>query len=351
MNELVALHTQQLAEPAASGYLDRLARGLRAARLNATFPDRRALAATLGALSSKCHRGLYDSIYLDARTGMPNMASFTRVLSDRDVALGGRDISEVGKGSRDQAFSDRMDAKRAYYADLGRIEPAPVDEHRVLLRRHEPELGRASFRVELTKLDSTGVYLRVVIELTQEAGVWAHKLVDVTPDGEVVSGTTALRGMVYRLAGFDAETLFLRLHELEGVHVERVQRGMIGPVLFAMRDGDALYGNLEAIEDPLADAFAQFRAGATTQDVDLVFQFATDMAAPDIREERSNDPLSPLFEAGIREGEQARYRALREKYAFKVYKDRKFVVTGGARPLVETLCSQAATKNLIYNLR
>lgn len=347
MNQLVALHTQRLLGPVATAYLDGLAGALRAARLNTSFPDRRRLTGTLRALGGSCHRGLYDSIYIDARSGLPNLASFTRVLTDRDVAARG-DIEGVGRGARDAAFARRMDLKRAYYADLARLEVAPVDEHRVLLRRHEPARGRASFRIELTKLDVSGTYLRVGIDLNQESGMWAHGLVDVTPDGEVVKGTDVLRSMVYRLARFDAETLFLRLHELDGVTVERVQRGVIGPVLFAIRTDDAIVGNLEPADDALGRAFVGARG---QDDLDLVVQFATDLAAVDIREERSNDPLVGLFSDGIRQEERSRYRALREAHPFRVYKDRKFVVTSAVRPVVEAICADAGTKNLVYQLR
>ena len=52
MGELVALHTQALREPVATRYLDKLGRALGAARINKTFPDRRALEGTLRALAA-----------------------------------------------------------------------------------------------------------------------------------------------------------------------------------------------------------------------------------------------------------------------------------------------------------
>jgi hypothetical protein len=351
---LVALHTQHLLEPVASTYLGLLARAVRGARLNKTFPERRRLEGTLTALQSQAHHGLYDGIYLDSRSGLPNMASFTRPLADRDVgaqALGGYADQADLDAKRDQAeVFARLASKRRYYEQLQTLKLAPVDEHHVLLRRHEPESSRASFRVELTKLDGSGAYLHVVIELTQTASVWSHKLVDLDTHGEVASGTEALRGMVYRFASYDAETLFIRLHELEGVHVERVQRGILGPVRFSIPHEGAAAAVLESPDDALSEVWAA--AAATRAEEPLMLaSFASDIAALDVREEKSNDPLAPLLSAGIRDVERARYVALRERYPFRVYKDRKFVVS---RPLldgVRTACAAAGCKNLIYPLR
>ncbi len=352
--DLVALHTQHLLEPGASVYLGMLARAIRAARLNKTFPERRQLDGTLRALKADAHHGLYDGIYLDSRSGLPNMASFTRPLSDRGVgeqALTRYDDQASLDARRDQAeVFARLASKRRYYELLQTLTLAPVDEHRVLLRRHEPASSRASFRVELTKLDGSGAYLRVVIELTQTASVWSHKLVDLDTHGEVASGTEALRGMVYRFASYDAETLFIRLHELEGVHVERVQRGIVGPVRFAIPTDAGRVTVLESKPNVTDAAWTAAQDGH--QDTPLMLaSFATDVAALDVREEKSNDPLSPLLSEGIRDIERARYVTLRERHPFRVYKDRKFVASPLLVDGVREACAQAGCKNLIYPLR
>lgn len=355
MGELVALHTQALREPVATRYLDKLGRALGAARINKTFPDRRALEGTLKALAAGSALGLYDTLFVDSRSGLPNMASLTRVLSDRDVGrdalakMGDRSTLDARRGEAE--VFDRLVRKRDYFEQLANLELAPVDSHRVLLRRHEPQQSRASFRVELTKVVASGCYVRVVIELVQEASVWAHKLVEVDGSGEVAHGTEALRGTVYRLANFDAETLFVRLHELDGVHVERVQRGIVGPVLWAIPEAGELHRVLQPASDPLAVAWHEWLTRTAIVAPQLVVSFASDTAAGDVPVEASNDPLSPLLAAQITEAERARYSVLRERHPFRVYKDRKFVVTDEARVLVDTLARAASTKNLVYPLR
>jgi hypothetical protein len=356
MGELVALHTQRLVEPTSGAYLDACARALRAGRMSNMFPDRRRLAGTLRALGPEVHEGLHDEIYVDARSGLPNMASFTRAITDKSVGKEslGRIAGTVEEQREDAEFFDRMARKRRYYETLQKLPLAPVDEHRVLLRRHDPERSTGMFRVELTKLAGSGVYLHVTVELTQVSGLWAHKLIDVDEAGEVASGTDALRSMVYRFATYDAETLFIRLHDLDGVEVERVQRGLIGPVLFAIPHGEGGCSRLlEPEDDALARAFLRWGDGngwEPTQ-TEMIACFATDIAATNVREERSNDPLSPLLGEGIENHERGRYEALRTRHPFKVFKDRKFVVTHGLRPLVEGVCAAQGTRNPIYGLR
>lgn len=356
MSELVALHTQQLAEPAASRYLRALEAAVTAARLNKSFPDRRGLIGTLRALGAECHGGLYDSIFVDARSGLPNMASLTRVLADREV--GRMSLPRLASQAELEARRDeaevfaRLARKRPYYEALARGALAPVDEHRVLLRKHEPTKSRASFRVELTKLDGNGNILRVVIELTQTSGLWGHQLVRLDSQGEVAEGTEALRAMVYRLASFDSETLFFRLHDLEGVMVERVQRGIVGPVLWAVETG----GRTDRVLSPHADALTRaFGAhveggGVAPGGVEIIAGFGTDVAGAEVPDERSNDPLVPLLGTTIEAHERPRYARLRERFGFRVYKDRKFVATPGVLGLVEGACDAAGTKNLVYPL-
>ncbi|MFO0635589.1 MAG: hypothetical protein U0168_22325 [Nannocystaceae bacterium] len=354
MSEVVALHTQALREPVASRYLEGLARARAASRINKSFPERRPLEATLQALRGDSHEGLYESIYVDSRAGLPNLASFTRVLSDREVGLDavGRmgSAEELAARQHEAEVFERLGRKRRYFELLRPLELAPVDHHRVLLRRHEPEQSRASFRVELTKLLSDGCYVRVVLELWQRASLWSHKLVQLDAAGEVAEGTEALRGMVYRFAAYDAETLFVRLHELEGVTVERVQRGVIGPALWAFSDDTQLHGIAEPGEDMLGRTWTRQLQQPPPPGLQLVMSFASDTAALDVRDELSNDPLSPLLASSLAEQERARYRVLRDRHPFKVFKDRKFVVTDALRPMVEGVCAAAGTKNLIYTL-
>lgn len=356
MNELVALHTQALHEPVTSVYLDLLARALRAGRLNNSFPDRRRLQASLQAMGAPFHGGLYDRLYVDARTGLPNMASFTRVLSDRDVATDA--LSRMGDAASLEAkrgeaeVYERLARKHRYFQALRKLEIAPIDEHRVQLRRHDPATGTAMFRLDLTKLDATGLYIRVTIELTQVASVWRRDVIDLDAAGETAQASQDFHSTIYRYAAYDAESLFLQMHDIEGVSVDRVQRGVVGPVLFTVPARGDLVRPMEPPADALTQAWNRWLAAETpTEAAELIIGFQSDIAARDVREEKSNDPVSPLFGQSVQDGERARYDETRRRFPFKVYKDRKFVCTRGARPVVDAVSKAAGTKNLVYQLR
>ena len=360
-NELVALHTQALAPTVADPYLDLLQRSLRAARLNNAYPDRRRLQNTLKAMTSPFHGGLYDAVYVDARSGLPNMAAVTRVTTDREVALQGldhlRSEEELERRRGEAEVFERLHRKRGYYEQLQKLSLAPVDEHRVALRRHDPDKGMASFRLDLTKLDPSGLFIRVGIELTQTASVWRRKVIDLDEEGETADSSEAFHSLVYRYAGFDAETLFIHMHEIEGVSVERVTRGVVGPALFAVPQaaGGDIIRPVGVPEGPLRKVWEAWlgdrMAAGAIEKPELLVCFQHDVAALDVREEKSNDPLGPLLKTRIRDNERARYIATRERYPFRVYKDAKFVATKGAKKAVELLCKAAETKNLIYELR
>jgi hypothetical protein len=96
---IVALHTQALVLPEAELYLDLLGRALQAARLNNAFPDRRQLQNSVDTLRDGLRHGVYGELYVDARAGLPNLASFTRVRTDHELAA----ASLARMGARERA--------------------------------------------------------------------------------------------------------------------------------------------------------------------------------------------------------------------------------------------------------
>lgn len=358
MNQLVTLHTQSLRAPVVTAYLDRMSRALRAARLNNTFPDRRRLQGSLDTMKLSMEAGLYDQTYVDSRSGLPNLAAFTRVLTDHEVAEASlRRLSTTAhyEAKRDEAaVYARLLDKRRYLETIVDQPYAPLDEQRVQLRRHDPTTGTAEFRLDLTKLDATGLYVRITIELTQVASAWRRKVIDLDADGESAEANEAFHATVYRNASFDAEHLFIHMHDIEGVSVDRVQRGVVGPVLFSLPDPETSERVVPAEPNKanphLAHAWRRWLESATDKP-ELLATFQTDIAARDIKEERSNDPIEGLLSANIQDSERARYEDTRRRFPFKVFKDRKFVATRGLEPLARAICKAAGTKNLVYRLR
>lgn len=356
MNQLVTLHTQSLREPVVTPYLDRLIEALKAARLNNAFPDRRRLQGSLETMKRAMDAGLYEQLYVDSRAGLPNMASFTRVVTDHEIAAGS--LARMNDTAHYEARRDeaevyaRLLEKRRYYEAIQGQPYAPLDEHRVQLRRHDPATGTAEFRIDLTKLDATGVYVRITIELTQVASAWRRRIIDLDADGESAAASQAFHATVYRNASFDAEHLFIHMHDIEGVSVDRVQRGVVGPVLFSLPHEQGLVGPAEPDKANALMAHAWRRwLESVPRSPELLMSFQSDIAARDVREEKSNDPLEPLLSTRIQDSERARYQNVRQRFPFKVFKDRKFVATPGLEGLAKAICEAAGTKNLVYRLR
>jgi hypothetical protein len=210
----------------------------------------------------------------------------------------------------------------------------------------------AEFRIDLTKLDATGVYVRINIELTQVAGAWRRKVIDLDADGESAAASQAFHATVYRNASFDAEHLFIHMHDIEGVSVDRVQRGVVGPVLFHLphTDGPVVPAEPEKASPLMAHAWRRWLEKASPSP-ELMISFQSDIAARDVRDEKSNDPLEPLLSSRIQDSERARYEATRQRFPFKVFKDRKFVASAGLVSLAQAVGEAAGTKNLVYPLR
>ncbi len=330
--ELVSLNTHSVEAEGALAYLEKLGRALRAARMSKNFPDRGPLTRHLDLLGEGLRHEVYDRLFVDARTGLPNMASFTRVATDLEVA------HEHGLGSGSAG-------KRAYREQLLASPLAAVEVSDAALRRFDPVAGASAVRLDLTKLDATGTIIRVRVELTQK-GKGGRRGVELDVEDKTASAREDLHATIYRHAAFDAETLFLRLGELSGVEVERVERGVIGPVCVQLADGRRFPSQLGGA---LGGVFDDFPLAAGQ--CELMLSVQSDFAARDLAEERSNDPLQRLLRERVEPSERARYEAGRAAHPFKVFKDRKFVATRALLPLAKAVCEAGGTRNLIYPVR
>jgi hypothetical protein len=299
------------------------------------FPDRKLLQDVIAALSVGVESGVYDSVYVDARSGLPNMASFTRASADSE-------LSEELHARNDMPADPN---KRTYHEHLLRRRLGRIEHHDVALRRVDPKTGAAAVRIDLTKLGAAGTIVRVRVELTQVPTGRASIVVD----GErlAVEASELLHSAVYRLAGFEAEALFARLTDLAGITVERVERGEIGPFVWCLPGGAPQPIELMKPFGALVERWSL----PPSEDLELLVGFHTDMAARDVKEERSNDPLSPLMRQTIEPSERARYVRMRETLPFRVYKDRKWVATGGYTGLAKAIADGAGLKNIVYKLR
>ena len=319
-------------------YVDRVSRALRRARLNHCYPDARKLSAHVAAMGHDFHQGLYDELEIDPRSGLPTYKEWTRVQTDREIArtelagLGSLEHLEERAARRPDSIHGKQLLKHLYYEALLKVEIAPLAAMDVALRRVDADKRTAHFHVVLDKLDATGVFVRFSVDLAQTASAWSKPVVVL--EKEDARHTEGFRSLIYRFTAMDAELTHVKLAALGGLAVERITKGTIGPFYHTAE------GAPEAFEEMLCAA----ETGA------MISTYSLDMVAPDLAQDRDNDPLEdPLSSHLTDEGLQG-YERARKQYGYKVFKDRKFVVSADLVAGMRTWCRDAGTKNIIYKL-
>ncbi|MFC1610051.1 hypothetical protein ACFL6C_03780 [Myxococcota bacterium] len=322
---------------AEAAYVRQVLAVLRAARLNNYYPDARRMSSHIRCLAPEIHQGLYPGVQIDTRSGLPTYREWTRVQTDCSIAaealadIGQRPDLERRARSKPRSIYGKQLLKHHYYSVLVGQKTAPSSEIDVALRRVEPGANTAYFHVVLDKLDVSGVFVRYTIDLGQQASVWNRPMVTLTED--TAGHTEELRGLIYQFTSFDSEFMFAKLVSVGGLKVERVVKGTIGPFFFGgMRAPVPLQPILE-------------------QDGVFVATFSLDMAACDLASDRDNDPIDDLMVESLTEGARQTYHQARDRYGYKVFKDRKFVVPRYVADAVRAFCDASGTRNIVYAVR
>ena len=324
-----------LAADAEATYLERTAAMLRRARLNSQFPDARRSIEYLRSMGRAVHGGLYPPLEIDVRSGLPPFREWNRVRADREMAeeiLSDLPAEEelATKARRDpRGIHGKQLLKRHYYTTLTERTLEPLDHMEVSLRRIEPGERTAHFHVVLDKLDATGLLVRTTIDLSQRDSVWDHPM--VTLDEDTARHTEGLRSLVFRFSSLDAEHLLVRLAGLPNLEVERVVKARAGPFYQAGVRAP------EAVRDVLAQA-----------EDGVVATFSLDMAAVDLKRDRDNDPLDEWIGERYSEAAREEYEKARAGYDFRVFKDRKFVVSASLAEAMRAFCAERGTRNVVY---
>jgi len=326
---------------AAQGYVELVTRAIVRARLSEHYPPARRLVGQVEAMGPRVHGGLYADLRVDRRSGLPTYREWARVRADAE--LSSRVLAELppwpeleARARQDPAgIRGKQLLKHGYHTHLSRIDATPPSHMTVQLRRVEPQEQRAWFHVVLDKLDHGGVFVRASIELSQQASFWSRPMLEL--DADAVRFTEALRTIVYRLTSLDAELTFVRLADTEGLVVERVIRGTVGPIYVAgTLVPPALAAELPAPPGP------DF----------VVASFGLDMAAGDVAKDGDNDPIEELSSERLGPEARAAFVEARRRYGYRVYKDRKLVVDGSATgDAVQRFCTRMGTRNVVYVLR
>lgn len=293
-------------------YLSKLIALVRGARVSKQWPDLRSLQAGLAAMQPEAHGGAYPDLQIDPASGLPTWREWQRVRTDYDMASDA--LAELGDPAALAAGAERHGpgsphhrrwARRRYLDGLLKGAPPPKDTLDVQLRRREGD--EISVAMQMDKFDAGGLLVRLSVEVTVtvEAGHFDLSGDDLRP-------AEALQSMLYRASGLTAEATHLLLSALEGVTVDRVVRGAVGPARL----------------DPMAPAEGHL-------------ELALDMTAFDLSADRHNDP--------DRAGEilSADRQSARRRLGYTVFTDRKFVATAGAAAALQARCEAAGTRNII----
>lgn len=321
-----------------AAYVQRLVELVRIARLNTYYPDPRGLRSHLEAMSPVVHRGLYPGLEMDLRSGLPTYREWTRVQTD--VRLASQILSDLGplaELERRQAeataeIHDRQLQKHHYYTALVNRPLATLGGMAVHLRRVDPAQQTAWFNVVLDKLDATGLFVRFTLDLAQRSSVWNRALVRL--DADTARHTEELQSLIYRSTSFDAELTFFKLVTFGHLQVERVVKGIVGPVVFPGRPAtDALSALLQGRQDG------------------FIACFPLDMVATDLAADRDNDPLEDLLVGQLSDDALPDYERAREQHGYHVFKDCKFVTTRSLEGTLGAFCERMGTRNIINTVR
>lgn len=326
--------TQTLTGDDEAQYVQQLLTIIRAARLNNQYPDSRLISSHLSGLSPKLHRGLYPGVEVNLKSGLPSYKEWTRVQTDARIAtdqlrqLGSkRDLeAKVRKNPSSQIHQKQL-AKFDYYSAMSKVRTSPLGDMNVALRKLEPKEHRAYFHIVLDKLDVSGTFVRYSIDLSQTADFWNEKIVIL--DEEAAKHTESFRSLVYKFTSYDAEFTFVKLATIGGLSVERVIKGVIGPFYFPWVQGSEAVKNLVGPGQCLA-------------------MFSLDMAAIDVSADRDNDPFEDLIIERLSKDARRGYEEARKQYHYRVFKDKKFVLSRALIPGLKKICESENTKNIMY---
>ena len=337
-----SIRSIKLREDEETAFINRLQAILRGGRLNNQYPDARRLSGHLQAMKPEVHRGIYSELEINVDSGLPTYKEWTRVQTDVSIAtdqlrqLGDRkSLAKRVATSSHEIHQQQLD-KYDYYDSIADTRLAPLGSMDVALRRVNSNEGKAHFYINFDKLDVSGIFVRFQIALSQQAQVWSSAA--VTLDDDTASYTEEFKSMIYKFSSLDAEFTYTKLATLPGIEVERISRGTVGPIFY----GDiAAKGRID-FPEPF-DALVK-------DEKSFVALFGMETVAYDISDNVNNDPFGGLFESELSRKMRPTYARSREQFGYKVYKDRKFVVSRGMEAKLRDICSKMNTKNIVYSL-
>lgn len=289
----------------AEGPLATLRQLLAVARPGIQYPDARGLDLRLRFLE------LAGNVDLDPRSGLPALRALSSV--DADRALAADFLRDHG---------DRLPEKAAYFRALAEAELEPLLHVSVRLMTRTGKTSRVQVIRDL--LDpASGCLVRFTAVLQQRGDRQIS-----FERGDLSRASPAFSGAVERCAGGDAELALLALSEVEGIRVEEVVRGQVGPVTSPGFPRPVLLGKV--VEG----------GGA-------ILHLALERAGPAVAEDRGLDPFAPLYRDSLSARARAQVEARREALGYRVVKERRLCCTEEVEAPLKAALAAAGAKLVV----
>ncbi len=329
--------TKQLEGEQAHVYLRLLQKLIRAGRPSKFFPDGNALENLAYFMTSKATRGLHDEVQINLRTGLPTEPYLSRVIADKEIAsrfLAKHDIPEL-KTRTDEA-SERLKRRLEYYRDLSRKDIPKRYNLELKLIRVLDERRIARFKAIFERYDpGEGVFTRYNIELAHEHHRWSRPKIEL--HGDDLRYTEEFRNVIARYSSDEAEFAFVLLSRVEGITVEEIIRGRIGPLW------------MEGVSMP-----AEIQDLMHQHPGNLILNFPEEKVHLTEKEEKvdsNRDPFGRLYRQSLEPEAKAVADARAEKLGYVVHKQRKFSCTPGIVKPFQELLKAAGKPCVVYPVR
>ena len=294
-----------------------------AGRLSRAFPDPERCAAYISSLAPSVRGGHRPEVEIDLSSGLPTLKELVVIEADAKLAEDHLKLVESRHASR--PLGPPALAKAAYYRALLGRPLGPLWGLEVRLRRVDSEARLAAFEVVFDRYDpAETVFIRYTILLEQKDALWG-KFID--RHGDYSRQTDAFREKMERFTQDDSELAFLLFGQVEGLRVEEVTRGRIGPLWSPWARGPA----------PFAGDAASF-----------VLHLPLDRSSQALDADRNDDPFSTLYRRFLSQDSRALVEEQAKRLGYRVHKDRKFSVSRGAAGALSALLAKAGTRNIVY---
>jgi hypothetical protein len=300
------------------------ARLVLAGRLSRYYPDPYGAAEYLRALAPSARGGVSDQAVLDLATGLPGLKDLVAIQADRAISA---DFirQSADREASGAALSQRLQDKLAYYRRLAAVDLPPLTRLELKLRRVDPERGAAFFEAVFDRYDAAEPgFVRYTLNLEQKDRGWGRAF--LKRSGDYPRQTAEFRARIEKVAQDDSELAFLLMGQVEGVRVEEVTRGRIGPLW-----------------SPWAPAPAGWLPPGA-----FALHLPLDQASVNLAADRDNDPFATIYRRFLSSESRSLVEAAAAGLGYRVQKDRKFACSAGAAASLRQRLDSGGTRSLVY---